>query len=206
MKVSVSPENQSKKLLQILVKKKKVDIIEVDPEEFRFRKVLTGDAGDNVTPAYWYVSKDRRYGISEKKAEEIVSEFKQKHGTLSHMYLYNEEFITDLANITIRVMKAKHMTREQIISNIKSNVNLMVLSSESIPEGILDEMFRSIETKINLNVLNINGVSSMKAILENTSYKAEDTSIAVSSKIFKDDEEDGDFSFITDRKQKGKIF
>jgi hypothetical protein len=67
-------------------------------------------------------------------------------------------------------------------------------------------MFRSIETKINLNVLNINGVSSMKAILENTSYKAEDTSIAVSSKIFKDDEEDGDFSFITDRKQKGKIF
>jgi hypothetical protein len=122
------------------------------------------------------------------------------------MYLYNEEFITDLANITIRVMKAKHMTREQIISNIKSNVNLMVLSSESIPEGILDEMFRSIETKINLNVLNINGVSSMKAILENTSYKAEDTSIAVSSKIFKDDEEDGDFSFITDRKQKGKIF
>jgi 5'-3' exonuclease len=206
MKVSVSPENQSKKLLQILVKKKKVDIIEVDPEEFRFRKVLTGDAGDNVTPAYWYVLKDRRYGISEKKAEEIVSEFKQKHGTLSHMYLYNEEFITDLANITIRVMKAKHMTREQIISNIKSNVNLMVLSSESIPEGILDEMFRSIETKINLNVLNINGVSSMKAILENTSYKAEDTSIAVSSKIFKDDEEDGDFSFITDRKQKGKIF
>jgi len=101
MKVSVSPENQAKKLLQTLVKKKKVDIIEVDPEEFRFRKVLTGDAGDNVTPAYWYVSKDRRYGISEKKAEEIVSEFKQKHGVLSHMYLYNDELVTDLANIII---------------------------------------------------------------------------------------------------------
>lgn len=206
MKVSISPENQAKKLLQVLVKKKKVDIVEVDPEEFRFRKVLTGDAGDNVTPAYWYVSKDRRYGISEKKAEEIVSEFKQKHGVLSHMYLYNDELITDLANITIRIMKAKHMSREQIISNIKSNVNLMVLSAESIPEGILDEMFRSIETKIGLNVLKINGVSSMKSILENSSYKTEDTSIAVSSKIFKDDEEDSDFSFITDRKQKGKIF
>jgi 5'-3' exonuclease len=206
MKVSVSPENQAKKLLQTLVKKKKVDIIEVDPEEFRFRKVLTGDAGDNVTPAYWYVSKDRRYGISEKKAEEIVSEFKQKHGVLSHMYLYNDELVTDLANIIIRVMKAKHMTREQIIANIKSNVNLMVLSAESIPEGILDEMFRSIESKISLNTLKINGVSSMKAILENSPYKTEDTSIAVSSKIFKDDEDDSDFSFISDRKQKGKIF
>ena len=206
MKVSVSPENQAKKLLQTLVKKKKVDIIEVDPEEFRFRKVLTGDAGDNVTPAYWYVSKDRRYGISEKKAEEIVSEFKQKHGVLSHMYLYNDELVTDLANIIIRVMKAKHMTREQIIINIKSNVNLMVLSAESIPEGILDEMFRSIESKISLNTLKINGVSSMKSILENSPYKTEDTSIAVSSKIFKDDEDDSDFSFISDRKQKGKIF
>jgi 5'-3' exonuclease len=206
MKVSVSPENQAKKLLQTLVKKKKVDIIEVDPEEFRFRKVLTGDAGDNVTPAYWYVSKDRRYGISEKKAEEIVSEFKQKHGVLSHMYLYNDELVTDLANIIIRVMKAKHMTREQIIANIKSNVNLMVLSAESIPEGILDEMFRSIESKISLNTLKINGVSSMKSILENSPYKTEDTSIAVSSKIFKDDEDDSDFSFISDRKQKGKIF
>jgi len=206
MKVSVSPENQSKKLLQTLVKKKKVDIIEVDPEEFRFRKVLTGDAGDNVTPAYWYVSKGRRYGISEKKAEEIVAEFKHKHGSLSHMYLYNDELVTDLANITIRVMKAKHMSREQIISNIKSNVNLMVLSAESIPEGILDEMFRSIETKITLNTLNLGGVSSMKSILENSSYKIEDTSIAVSSKIFKDEDGDSDFSFITDRKQKGKIF
>ena len=206
MKVSVSPENQAKKLLQTLVKKKKVDIIEVDPEEFRFRKVLTGDAGDNVTPAYWYVSKDRRYGISEKKAEEIVSEFKQKHGVLSHMYLYNDELVTDLANIIIRVMKAKHMTREQIIINIKSNVNLMVLSAESIPEGILDEMFRSIESKISLNTLKINGVSSMKSILENSPYKTEDTSIAVSSKIFKDDEDGSDFSFISDRKQKGKIF
>ena len=39
------------------------------------------------------------------------------------MYLYNDELITDLANITIRVMKAKHMSREQIISNIKSNVS-----------------------------------------------------------------------------------
>ena len=77
MKVSVSPENQSKKLLQNLVKKKKVAILEVDPEEFRFAKVLTGDAGDNVQPAYWYVLKGRRYGISDKKAAEIISEFKQ---------------------------------------------------------------------------------------------------------------------------------
>lgn len=207
MKVSVSPENQTKKLLQTLVKKKKVSILEVDPEEFRFAKVLTGDAGDNVPPAYWYVLNGRRYGISDKKAAEIISEFKQKHGTLSHMYLYNNELVTDLANITIRVMKAKHMSREQIIANIRSNVNLMVLSSESIPDGILDEMFRYVESKLNINNLDLKGISSMKSLLEGTAYKAEESGINVSSKIFKDDDNDStDFSFIKDRKTQNKIF
>ena len=206
MKVSISPENQAKKLLQTLIKKKKVNVIEVDPEEFRFRKVLTGDAGDNVPPAYWYVSKNRRYGVSEKKATEIISEFKEKHGILSHMYLYNDEYITDLANILIRVMKAKHMSREQIITNLKSNVNLMVLAAESIPEGILDEMFRSVESKMNHNALELKKVSTMKSLLENTSYGS-DESIAVSSKIFKDDDgDDDDFSFIKDKKSQKKIF
>ena len=123
------------------------------------------------------------------------------------MYLYNNELITDLANITIRVMKAKHMSREQIIANIRSNVNLMVLSSESIPGGILDEMFRFVESKLNINNLDLKGISSMKSLLEGTSYKAEESGINVSSKIFKDDDNDStDFSFIKDRKTQNKIF
>jgi 5'-3' exonuclease len=205
MKISSSPENQNKKLLRELVKKKKVDILEIDPEEFRFAKVLTGDSGDNVPPAYWYILNNKRYGISENKATVIVSEFKQKHGGLSHMYLYNNDLIIDLANIAIRVMKAKHMSREQIISNIRSNVSLMVLSSESIPEGILDEMFRSIEIKMNKIHTDLNAISTMKLLLEGTAYKTEETNIAVSSKIFKDEDET-DFSFIKDRKTQPKIF
>ena len=52
MKISSTPEAQSKKLLKNVLSKKKVNVVEVDPEEFRFRKVLTGDSGDNVPPAY----------------------------------------------------------------------------------------------------------------------------------------------------------
>ena len=212
MKISSTPEAQSKKLLKNVLSKKKVNVVEVDPEEFRFRKVLTGDSGDNVPPAYWYVSKPkngnpRRYGISEKKATEIISEFKEKHGSLSHMYLYEEGYITDLANITIRHMKAKHMSREQIISNLKSNVQLMVLSSHTIPEGILDEMFKSVESKIDVNHLKLPNISTMKSLLEGTQYQGDDNS-AIKSAIFKGDKDDDsdDFSFITNRKSKGKIF
>ena len=207
LKVSVSPENQAKKLLKDLVKKKKASIIEIDPEDFRFRKVLTGDAGDNVPPAYYYTSKNRRYGISEKKATAIIAEFKEKHGHLSHMYLYNDEYVTDLANMTVRVMNAKHMSREQIISNIKSNVNLMVLAAESIPEGILDEMFKSVESKLNLKGLQLKSISTMKSLLEGTEYAKEiDNSFKAS--FFKDDDSDdnNDMSFIKGNKSQNKMF
>lgn len=206
LKVSVSPENQAKKLIKELVKKKKASIIEIDPEDFRFRKVLTGDAGDNVPPAYYYTSKNRRYGISEKKATAIIAEFKEKHGHLSHMYLYNEEYVTDLANMVIRVMNAKHMSREQIIANIKSNVNLMVLAAESIPEGILDEMFKSVESKMNQRGLQLKTISTMKSLLEGTEY-AKEVDSSFKASFFKDDDDDGsDLSFIKDTKKQDKIF
>ena len=211
LKVSSSPEAQSKKLLSSIIAKKKVSVIEVDPEEFRFRKVLTGDSGDNVPPAYWHTStkngKTRRYGVSEGKATAIITEFKLKHGTLSHMYLYDDGYITDLANILIRHMKAKHMSREQIITNLKSNVNLMVLSSHTIPEGILDEMFKSVESQININELVLPNVSTMKKIVEGTKYDGDDNS-AFKASFFKGDSDDDndDMSFITNKKTKGKIF
>ena len=207
MKVAASSESQTKKLLRELIKKKKVTLVEVDPEEFRFSKVLTGDSGDNVPPAYWYVLNGRRYGISDKKATQIIYEFKQKHGKLSCSFLYDPELIIDLANIIIRVMKAKHMSREQIITNIKSNINLMVLSSESIPNNILLEMSETIKSKTNIGVLNLKEISSMKSLLKGTSYKAEESDISFASKIFSSDNDDfTDFSFIKDSNKKNKIF
>ena len=210
LKVSSSPVAQSKKLLSSIIAKKKVSVIEVDPEEFRFRKVLTGDSGDNVPPAYWHTStkngKTRRYGVSEGKATAIIDEFKLKHGTLSHMYLYEDGYITDLANILIRHMKAKHMSREQIITNLKSNVNLMVLSSHTIPEGILDEMFKSVESQININELVLPNVSTMKKIVEGTKYDGDDNSAFKASFFKGDNDNDNDMSFITNKKTKGKIF
>jgi len=122
------------------------------------------------------------------------------------MYLYDNGYITDLANILIRHMKAKHMSREQIISNLKSNVNLMVLSSHTIPEGILDEMFQSVESQININELTLPNISTMKKIVEGTKYDGDDNS-AFKASFFKGDSDDSDdMSFITNKTTKGKIF
>lgn len=206
LRLTTSAETQLKKTLIDLIQKKDISVIEVDPEDFRLKKILTGDAGDNVSPAYWYTKGNRVYGISDKKAEEILTEFKGKHGDISPLYFYNDEYLIDLANIIIRVMNAKYMNREVILSNLKLNISLMVLSSHTIPEGILDEMFKFIELNIDKNNINLSKMIKAEKLLENTKYSA-DESIKINSSIFsKDDVDDNDFSFITDHKTKGKIF
>ena len=99
------------------------------------------------------------------------------------------------------------MSREQIISNLKSNVNLMVLAAESIPEGILDEMFKSVESKINIKGLQLKTISTMKSILENTEY-AKETDSSFKASFFKDDDssDSNDMSFIKGGKKQDKIF
>jgi hypothetical protein len=83
----------------------------------------------------------------------------------------------------------------------------MVLSSRTIPEGILDEMFKSVESKINVNELKLPNVSTMKKIVAGTKYDGDDNS-AFKASFFKDDNDSdkNDMSFITNKKTKGKIF
>jgi len=209
LKSSNSVENRVRKLLSQFIQNKKVDIMEIDTKEFSFRKVLTGDSGDNVPPAYWHTrtandGKSRTYGVSEAKAQAIVDEFKQKHGDLSILYLFNDDYLQDLRNILVKVMKAKYMSPETILTNIKNNVNLMILNSKTIPESILDEMFKTIEIKMKQESSDLKGLTTMQKLLENTEYAK--ASIDMSAKILDDDSDSDDFSFIKDRKQKGKIF
>jgi 5'-3' exonuclease len=209
LKSSNSVENRVRKLLSQFIQNKKVDIMEIDTKEFSFRKVLTGDSGDNVPPAYWHTrtakdGKSRTYGVSEAKAQAIVDEFKQKHGDLSILYLFNDDYLQDLRNILVKVMKAKYMSPEAILTNIKNNVNLMILNSKTIPESILDEMFKTIEIKMKQESSDLKGLTTMQKLLENTEYAK--ASIDMSAKILDDDGDSDDFSFIKDRKQKGKIF
>jgi 5'-3' exonuclease len=207
LKNQINVEEQVKKHFHTITKN--FDIIEINSNDFSFVKVLTGDGGDNVPSAYWYIlttnGKSRKYGISENKAVKIVDEFKHKNGPLNILYLFNKEYIDDLANITVKIMNAKYMSKETIVQNIINNVNLMILNSKTIPESILDEMFKHIESNISKkNVLS--EISTMNKLLEGTEYVKE-ASTKVSASIFKNDsDDDGDFSFIKDKKNTNSLF
>lgn len=211
LKSSTGMASTAKRMIDLLEKKKGIAVIETDPELVRFTKILTGDAGDNVDSAYWYTKtlangSTRTYRITDNKASEIVDEFKKKHGTLNPMFLYSAEHIRDLAQITVRVMNAKHMGLEQIIGNLNINVNLMVLSSKTIPEGILDEMFSHVESNLGKRDTALNEMQTMKDMLKDTGYVSDGDGMKVTSSFFNGSSDDGDMSFITDRKNKGKVF
>lgn len=210
LKSQISTESRVKKLLNQFIDRKKVTVSEIDVKKFSFIKVLTGDAGDNVPSAYWYTKtskngKTRTYKVSDNKARIIVDEFEKKHGDLNILYLFNDEYLQDLRNILVKVMKANYMSPEKILINIKNNVNLMILNSKTIPESILDEMFKTIEIKMKQESSDLKGLSTMDKILENTSHAK--SPIDMSASILNDDSDDNDdFSFIKDKKSKGKIF
>jgi len=211
LKSSVSISTRSKQLVDLMSTKGKSTVTEVDPVEVMFTKVLTGDSGDNVAPAYWYTKdsksgQSRTYGVTERKALLVVEDFRKKHGALNSMYLHSPEHINDLAKILIRVVNAKYMSQDQIISNINTNINLMILNNKTIPDGILEAMFGHIESRISSMNTKMNEMTSMKKILANTEYLSAN-SMKLNSSIFKDDTDSDDgLNFITDRKQKGNLF
>ena len=55
------------------------------------------------------------------------------------------------------------------------------------------------------NNLNLKSMINAEKLLENSNYAVSE-SIEINSSIFKDDNNNDDFSFIVDRKTKGKIF
>lgn len=204
-----SVENRVKLLISQLITKKKLDISPVDTLKFLFRKIVTGDIGDNVMPSYWYIKKDkngkeRMYKTSEAKSIIIVDELIKKNPTLSFMDLFNDDILTDLRNIIVKVMKANLMSPETILTNLKNNVQLMVLSYHTIPESIMDDMHKDVEANINKRNIKINEMSSMNSMLKGTEY--EKAKIDMAAGALKDVKEEDDMSFITDRKKKGKLF
>jgi len=203
-------EEQMRKSLRNAISKKNLDVIEQNPDEFMFKKVLTGDKGDNVAPAYSKVmktksGKERTYGVSDKKAAIIYDKFIHKHGPYSYLYLFSEDYLSDMANFLISELKITDVSKEQILINIRGNINLMILSSKTIPEEILDAMFKSIESKIGKDAIDNRKITSMQKLLAETKW-AKDTNPSMSSSVFGKEKADNDMSFISDRKQKGTLF
>lgn len=196
-------------LFSDIVRQKNLMVVEVDVLDFIFKKVLIGDAGDNVKPAFHYQKENKsgkviNHGVSDAKAEKIVNEYKEKEN-LDISTLYDYEKLKPLSEIVFKTMKADGICSAHDISqNIVMNATLVALNEEySIPKKVVSLINDDIETNIeHKHTLNFQNLTTMQNLLKNTEYVSEDY-VQMKSSIFKGEKiDEKDTSFIKSSKTK----
>ena len=172
----------------------------VDPEKIRFAKIVGGDTSDNIYPVYYREATEttRAKGLGEKTVEKIYNQFKEKLGCEFDYHIYNQEdAIKLLCNVIYDVAKIndENFTRRMLFENIKTNTSLVSLTSESIPDDVLDNMSIDIATESNKSPLILSKITK-EAIFSKSRFKDYKSSIQMKSNILKGVKDDGDMSFI----------
>lgn len=206
---AISGSSFLKEQLKQIIKDSKLEVEEVNAGDFGFKKVLMGDAGDNVKPVYYYAEvnkkgQKRNYGVSEKKAEAVLAEFVRKYGKFRVEYLYDESYQRHICNLLIKVLSATRMTYEQIHRNLQDNTSLVVLHQKSIPEPIYNQLFEHVESMEEKAIPSFEGISTKEEFLKDTGYLDENR--GMSSDFFDGETVDEDRSFIKKNKPSDDIF
>lgn len=201
MKRTVTGKDVVKDTFKALINKNNLKVSEVSGDHVVLHKVLAGDKGDNVLPAYYYMKVDRKgksrmFGLSDKKVELIVNNFESKHGKFKRIYLFEPTYRNDIVKIIKEKLKADKMSHEEILNNIENNINLVMLHPSVIPEPIQEQMFKNTEMMYNLDPVDLREISNKEKILEGTGYLQDDYVPGNYSFFKKDDSDTSDMSFI----------
>jgi 5'-3' exonuclease len=155
------------------VRQNKVTIEEVDSREFIFKKMLIGDKSDNIMSVVSYTKtmkngKMRTFSVTEKQATKILTQYEKDFGRFEVEQLFVPECKQQMADVIYRVVGQSDS--KTIISNLTNNIQLMLLHVRTIPESILNAIYRDIkDTGIDLNLHNL---SQMERILEGTGWSS----------------------------------
>lgn len=178
------------------------DVEIVNPEFVRFTKVVGGDTSDNIYPVYYKKGdgETRSKGIGAKTVLKIYNAFKERLGCEFdyHIY-YDKDAMILLSNVIYDVAKIKdeEFTRKMLIENIKTNVSLVVLSKESIPEDIVNNMTSNIIEENEKRQVVLSKITK-ESMFSKSRFKEYKSSIQIKSNILKNVIDDGDMSFIKD--------
>lgn len=176
-----------------------VSIEVVEPEKIRFSKIVGGDVSDNIYPVYYKSGNGvtRSKGLGEKTVEKIYNEFKSRLGCEFNYHIYSQEdSMKLLCNVIYDVAKINddEFTKRMLFENIKTNVSLVSLTDETIPDDVkenmeIDILNEELKSPVPLSKLTKDNLFSKSRFKD---YKL---SIQVKSNVLKNVSDD-DMSFI----------
>ena len=176
--------------LRDIIRKGKMKIDEVNTNEFIFKKVLTGDAGDNVPPLYSYIKETkggpRNYKVTPKQANKVLDKFKENRVFVNQSHLFSEDTITDICEIAKEIIKIPEEIQE-IKDKWKLNRDLVYLHKSCIPKEINDLMFTQVEEKYKatLSGSDVHNIMNKDNILKESSYTPDGDNSFNDSSIFR---------------------
>jgi len=150
MGASLSPDRDK---LKNLVNKSASE--EVNPRDFIFTKMLTGDKGDAV-PSVWDFEQTpgKISKVTPKKAEQILESLKVSKWNETEFgnMLSDQEFLDWVSGFVLRLMKDVDSSdnRQKVANNLLRNYTLMWLDSSVIPDWVKRNSNSEIERGISL--------------------------------------------------------
>ena len=159
--------------IQQWIQKNKIQITEVDCDEFIFKKVIVGDKSDNIAPTVTWQKemksgKLRNYSVTDKMATEIWNQYIKEFDNFAIEYLFNESQKQIVAEIIHRVVGK---SSPALIKNaLSSNIALMVLHNDIIPDAIQKAIYREIDEEWEGAVDDIAVLFDRDKILEGTGW------------------------------------
>jgi len=115
----------------------KYEINEIDPVESLLIKIISGDQSDNIESVWSQVKSGRKRGIGTKGAKTIYDEYKSEFGEIN---LFDPDLYENIADLICEKKKISKTQIESIVERIKSNMRLIDLRIQNLPEEIVDKM------------------------------------------------------------------
>jgi 5'-3' exonuclease len=167
-----SIQDSMKESLTDWIKSNKVNITEINCDDFIFAKILQGDKSDNIKSVVTWTKttnsgKILNYSITEKNAYKILDQFKKEEGEFTIDKFFNKDSVESIVDIINRVIGKSNV--DEIRSRFNQNLDLMLLHFNTIPDPIQKQIYKCIETDID-QVPELSKLKKMEVILENTQW------------------------------------
>lgn len=115
----------------------KYTIVEIDPTEELFLKLVSGDKSDNISSAWFQVKNGKKRGIGIKGAKGIYDRYVEEFGEIE---LNDPDLFENIADLICEKKKLSKTKISDIVENIEFNSKLIDLRIDNIPDEIVDKM------------------------------------------------------------------
>lgn len=159
---------------QAWMDKNRVEVQEINCDDFVFGKILQGDKSDNIPSVITWTKaasngKIRNYSLTEKHCVKILEQYKKEESEFTIEHFFNRGQVNKLVDIIYRVVGKSDPKEIRIRFN--QNLDLVLLHYNTIPLAIQKGIYNNIEADRNI-LPEFSNITQMEKILEGTDWMA----------------------------------